>query len=496
MSSAIKGYSMQLDQLLSVINVEAPKGILVQDLAIDSRLVQQGSLFMAYPGECVDGRSYIAAAVDSGAVAILYEASNYGLAGDEISGLSIPVFAVNGLRNTVGAIANEFFQQPSSDLQVFGVTGTNGKTTCCYLLTQALSKLDMQAAMIGTIGNGQLNNLATASHTTPDAVAVHRLLAQWRDQGITQVCMEVSSHALDQCRVGGVNFFCTLFTNLTQDHLDYHDDMSSYRHAKERLFTDYASELVVTNADDAMGSSLIDIANSDFIASYGRQDGDVRLEEIKLRESGMELFIEANQIDFEVSTSLVGDVNVPNILLLVTTLLSLSVDIGDIQRIVSQLQAAPGRMELYSASDEPSVVVDYAHTPDALEKALLSIKQHCDGEVWCVFGCGGDRDQSKRPLMGEVVARLADHVVITNDNPRTEPAESIVRHIDEGINNRKTRTVTLDRAAAISETINKAKTNDWVLIAGKGHETTQQIGKEKLPFSDRQKVTQCLGVAA
>lgn len=488
-------YSMPLNQLLSVISADAVEELMVDAMTIDSRDVQAGSLFIAYPGHSVDGRDFILSAQQNGALAVVYDSDDYQLP-DEIT---VPAYAVSGLQAKVGVLADQFYQQPSSEMQVFGVTGTNGKTTCCYLLTQALTSLDMKAAMIGTIGVGALDNLSVSGHTTPDAISVHRLLASWRDEGITQVCMEVSSHALDQGRVSGVQFFCTLFTNLSHDHLDYHGDMASYKAAKQRLFVDYTSELVITNADDDMGAGLIDIASSEFIASYGIQNGDVRCDDIVLNQDGMSFVVETNQLDFEVATTLIGQVNIPNILMLVSTLLSLSVAIEDIQKIVANLQAAPGRMELYTAKSKPNVVVDYAHTPDALEKALLSLQQHCEGELWCVFGCGGDRDNAKRSLMGEVASRLASRVIITNDNPRSENAEDIAADIMAGIDSSTENDpvqICLDRSDAIRQAINSAKSNDWVLVAGKGHETTQQIGDELVDFSDRQQVTRHLGLAA
>ena len=488
-------YSMPLNKLLSVFSIETKQELLVEELTIDSRKVSAGSLFIAYPGYSVDGRDFIQAAQTAGASAVLYEAEAFQLP----ESISIPAFAVTGLQAQVGELAHHFYQQPSSEIQVFGVTGTNGKTTCCYLLTQAFTKLDMQAAMIGTIGVGLLDRLSNSGHTTPDAISVHRLLAEFRDQGITQVCMEVSSHALDQNRVAGVQFYCALFTNLSHDHLDYHGDMASYRAAKERLFKDYTTELVITNFDDEMGASLVDMANSGFIASYGLSNGDVRCDELKLSQNGMQFTVETNQIDFEISTPLVGKVNIPNILLLVSTLLSLSISIEDIQRIVADLQAAPGRMELYTTDRQPSVVVDYAHTPDALEKALLSIRDHCIGKLWCVFGCGGDRDKAKRPVMGSVAARLADRLIVTNDNPRSEDGADIASEISAGIETSdisKRVEIILDRAQAITHAISSAQHDDWVLIAGKGHETSQQIGDQYFDFSDREHVQHNLGLAA
>lgn len=483
-------YSMPLAQLLSVLNIQTDEQRQVEELVIDSRLVKSGSLFFAYPGDQADGRDYISNACEAGAVAILCETQGFTKS-DQWP--DVPIFTVANLQSKVGVLAHHFYRQPSEEMQVFGVTGTNGKTTCCYLLAQALNELGLEVAMIGTIGLGKLAELQTNTHTTPDPIAIHRLLALWRDQGITQVCMEVSSHALVQSRVAGVQFFCTLFTNLSHDHLDYHGDMPAYGQAKLLLFTDYSSELVITNADDELGARIIDVADSGFISSYG-EAGDVCLAEIELSATGMSLFVEANGVDLELQTSLVGKVNIPNILLLVTTLLSLSTSIEDIQMIVSKLQPAPGRMELYSHAARPRVVVDYAHTPDALEKALLSVREHCQGELWCVFGCGGDRDRAKRSVMGAVADKYADRVIVTNDNPRSEDPLAIAQQIGAGI--KGDALVVLDRFEAIRTAIDQAKPADWVLVAGKGHETTQQIGDQYLDFSDRLKVSEVLGAAA
>ena len=499
-ASSAKQYEMTLQQLLSVLDIEVNEQIIITDLAIDSRKVTSGALFLAYAGTVADGRSFIEQAQTSGATAVLYESTNYELP----RAIKIPAYAVDDLQAKIGVLADHFYQQPSSEMQVFGITGTNGKTTCCYLLAQGLSKLGLQTAMIGTLGVGKIDALANSGHTTPDPVAVHSLLAQWRDQGITQVCMEVSSHALDQGRVAGVKFFSALFTNLSHDHLDYHGDMQQYQLAKQRLFTDYQSELVITNADDAMGVMLIDIANSEFIASYGIQGGDVCCEGLTMTKKGMTFLVVANQIEFEIETSLIGEINIPNLLLVVATLLALSVDVEKIKEIIKALQPAPGRMELFTSDGSatqlhaPNVVIDYAHTPDALEKALLSIRKHCQGQLWCVFGCGGDRDKAKRSVMGEVAARLADKIIVTNDNPRSELPESIVADINSGISNNDVSKVQviLDRGEAVYQSIKQGASSDWVLVAGKGHEITQHIGDEVLDFSDREQVERCLGVAA
>ena len=481
-------YVMPLSEILALLSVELPSNksldeIDITSLTIDSRSATKDSLFFAYPGSSSDGRDYILAAQQEGVNAIVYEA------GFELpKELTVPAFAVTGVQSMVGFIADKFYRQPSSELQVFGVTGTNGKTTSCYLLTQALEKLGMKAVMVGTIGVGALSALNKAGHTTPDPISVHRLLADFRDQGVTQVCMEVSSHALDQGRVNGVQFFCTLFTNLSHDHLDYHGDMEQYAAAKRRLFTAFHSELVITNANDSMGAGLIDIANAEFIVSYG-QGGDIYADEVNLSDEGVNLFFEGNGVEFEITTPLIGRINVPNIEMLVSTLLALSTPIEDIQSIFAALKPAPGRMELFTGTDRPRVVVDYAHTPDALEKALASVKEHCNGSLWCVFGCGGERDIEKRALMGSV-SQMADKVVITNDNPRSENPEQIGQQIASTAS--QSAQIQLDRKQAIISSIEQARNNDWVLIAGKGHELTQQIGAEYLPFSDRELVSQAV----
>lgn len=480
---------MALANLLALVNIASESELQISDITIDSRKVQAGSLFFAYPGVAADGRDFIVQAQASGAAAVLYDAAGFELPDD----INIPAFAVANLQLQVGRIAHDFFGRACDEMQVFGVTGTNGKTTCCYLLTQALTDLGMQAAMIGTIGVGKLDDLQSAEQTTPDPISLHRSLAQLKSQGITQVCMEVSSHALDQGRVRGVEFFCTLFTNLSHDHLDYHGDMASYGLAKQRLFTDFHSELVVTNASDTLGASLIDVANAEFIVAYGA-GGDVLADEVTLGASGIEFVFEGNGVEFSAVTPLIGAVNVPNIEMLVATLLALSTSIEDIQAILAKLRPAPGRMELYKTHASASVVVDYAHTPDALEKALLSVKEHCSGKLWCVFGCGGDRDQAKRAVMGAAADKHADVLLVTNDNPRSESPALIAEQIVGGIKGE--HQVVLDRAEAIATAIISAAEIDWVLIAGKGHESTQQIGQDYLPFSDREQVAKALELAA
>lgn len=463
-------------------------------LQLDSRKVVPGDLFFACLGNDSDGRDYIEQAISAGAVAVIYEnCDGFEYSSDE----GVYCLGVNNLGSQVGHFAARFYMNPSQEMQVFGVTGTNGKTSSCYLLAQALEILGMPSALIGTLGVGPIGALKDSGHTTPDVISVHKLLANWLDQGIRHVCMEVSSHALDQGRVNGVEFFCTLFTNFSQDHLDYHGDMASYRRAKERLFTEFEAELVVTNLDDEVGGGLIDIANANFVSSFG-DSGDLQIEEVESNEAGLKIaFATANE-DFEVQSKIIGAVNAPNIALLCATLLALGIEIEQITEIVAQLKPAPGRMQLVDGRGWPKVVVDYAHTPDALEKALNSIKPHCDGDLWCVFGCGGDRDKAKRSLMGKAAAEFADYLVITDDNPRSEAPESIVSEILSGVDlqtHDQSLEVIHDRKAAIKYAIENAKDKDWVLLAGKGHETGQTFADKTLPFNDFDVTQSLLGAA-
>lgn len=479
------------------------KQLMVNDITADSREVESGNLFIAIVGLSVDGRDYIENALKSGAAAVLYEAEKL----TEVQSANIkqirnsfpdvPMIAVSGLDDKMGYIASEFFDNPSQSLSVLGLTGTNGKTSCAYLLTQSLQLLGFNSAFIGTIGWGNVNQLKIATHTTPDAINLQRQLAILVAEGYTHVCMEVSSHALAQGRVNGVEFYGAMFTNLSHDHLDFHKTMHSYAEAKRRLFTQFDLKFIVTNGDDEFGQSLLDVANAEFIASYGDL-GDVTCEELQASQTGIAMWVESDSLDFEVQSALVGLVNVPNILLVVTTLLVLGVEVADIQKVIKQLQPAPGRMEMFAGKDDskelPVVVVDYAHTPDALKRALLSCREHCSGKLWVVFGCGGDRDQEKRPKMGAIARQYADNVVITADNSRSEKHEDIFAAIQQGIDIAVTQIE--DRAVAIEWAIDKAGINDWVLVAGKGHETTQTYAGVVVPFSDRQWVEQCLGVAA
>ncbi|MHB1140714.1 MAG: UDP-N-acetylmuramoyl-L-alanyl-D-glutamate--2,6-diaminopimelate ligase [Sulfuricaulis sp.] len=464
----------------------------VRGLQTDSRRVQPGDLFLALPGMVADGRDYIGDAVASGAGAIAYETDD----GYRLSGAPVPVFGISGLRHRIGVIADRFYGAPSHRLVVVGVTGTNGKTTCTQLLAQALDQPPRRCAVIGTLGGGFPGALNASIHTTPDAVTVQRLLADFLEQGAAHVAVEVSSHALEQGRVSGVRFHVAVFTNLTRDHLDYHGDMESYGRAKARLFAHEGLQYAVINHDDDFGRRLLaDIAAPVTVLSYGIEGGDVRAREVRPSPEGLWLRIQTPQGETELRSPLIGYFNVYNLLAVLATLLALGVELKDAVARLARAQAPAGRAERFGgARGLPLVVVDYAHTPDALEKILTALREHTRGKLCCVFGCGGDRDRGKRPLMGEIAERLADVVLLTDDNPRHESGDAIIADIAGGM--RAAPRVIRDRRNAIATAIQGATEGDIVLVAGKGHEDYQQIGDERRPYSDRDTVRKLIGEAA
>ena len=489
MTLETQNYSKLLSDLfdgLSMIN----SSIAVSGLAIDSREVKPGDLFMAYRGTYVNGIEYIDAAIKAGAIAVAIDAEEIM---DETK-LSVPLIKVNRLRQQVGIIASRFYEEPSKAIQVIGVTGTNGKTTVSYLIAQTLSMCGKHSALIGTLGYGRFKQIESGHMTTPDPIKLHSLFANWRNE-IDSVAMEVSSHALDQGRVAGVEFDIAVFTNLSRDHLDYHHSLESYGEAKSLLFKFPGLKHAVINADDDYGKKLIKelLGKVDLVAytlnknqSEYRDIRVVSCDVKQLDELTTRLTVESPWGTEVINTSLLGIFNLENILAAFSVLCLTGISTEETAKAISGFNGIPGRMEYFSAKDKPLLVVDYAHTPDALEKALKALRPYCKGKLYCVFGCGGDRDTGKRKQMGMIAESLADNVVLTNDNPRSEKPEHIVKQILVGIKAKDKVTIRYDRSDAITNTFLNADKDDVVLIAGKGHETTQQIGKDLLPFSDRE----------
>jgi UDP-N-acetylmuramoyl-L-alanyl-D-glutamate--2,6-diaminopimelate ligase len=476
--------------------LDVPAGIVVTDVTIDSRAASPGSLFLACRGRTHHGLEFAKQAVARGARAVLYETAD--ARGVPDFGSEIFVAAVPDLSRHVGTIADRFFGSPSQAITVAGITGTNGKTTCAYLLAQALSFLGKPAAYAGTLGYGMPGALEPSEHTTSDAVTVHRRLDQLRAQGAGYVCMEVSSHALDQDRVAGVRFHTAVFTNLTRDHLDYHGTMESYAAAKALLFAWSTLVLRIINIDDAFGNKLADRPSEARLVTTSRHPfllpdvvpqartaEFVRAANVKAQSVGLVISIQSSWGDGELTVPLIGDFNVDNVLTVLAVLLAGDVPLAEAGRALARCKAPSGRMEIFGGGAQPLAIVDYAHTPDALGKALRAARNHCTGKLHVVFGCGGDRDAGKRPQMGAIAAELADEVIVTDDNPRTEDASRIVADIRAGIPANRAVQVEHDRKRAIELALSRASAGDVVLIAGKGHEEYQIVGTERRSFSDQ-----------
>ena len=476
--------------------VDAPAAFAVSDVTLDSRAASPGALFLACRGRGRHGAEFAADAVTRGARAVLYEPDAQRPDGGRPQ-LPAGVFVagVPQLSRHVGVIADRFFGQPSQALTVAGITGTNGKTTCAWLLAQALERCRQRTAYMGTIGFGFPDALAATEHTTADAVTVHRRLAAVRDLGAEAVSMEVSSHALDQDRVAGVRFHTAIFTNLSRDHLDYHGTMAHYAAAKARLFAWPGLALRVINVDDELGARLAGQLSATQLVATTRGHAPlvaapdvrvVRAASVEARVSGLLVRVESSWGTVALKVPLIGDFNADNVLTVLAVLLAWDVPLADAAAALESCRAAPGRMEAFGGqAAAPLVIVDYAHTPDALVKALQAARRHCRSRLRVVFGCGGDRDPGKRPIMGRAAAELADEAVVTDDNPRSEPPERIVSEILTGIPAGAAVRVEHDRARAIRATVKRSGAGDVVLIAGKGHEEYQIYGGERRPFSDQ-----------
>ncbi len=481
-------------------------GVPVRQLATDSRAVTPGDTFVAYPGNRADGRQLINQAIKNGANAVIWEAQGFNWN----ESWNIPNRAVANLRQQAGEIANHVYGSPSRKMWVIGITGTNGKTSCSHWISQALCALGKKTALIGTLGNGFHPDLQPTQNTTPDAVQLHQLLADYLSRGAEAVAMEVSSHALEQGRVSGINFDVALLTNLSRDHLDYHGNMHSYAAAKQRLFHWQQLKYIVLNLDDAFGAELAEQMQDKNVEviGYGLNHTALSLAErlglrmvyarsVRMDAQGLSLQIHSSWGGGELHNTLIGRFNASNLLGVMAVLLASGMSLQRALDELSLVKAVPGRMQTLSINGRPTVIVDYAHTPDALEKVLLSVREvigdkNTDarrGKLICVFGCGGDRDRGKRPMMGYIATKFADISIITSDNPRSETPHEIIAAIVAGIQSGKTEITSTyqvieDRASAITEAILRAKATDIVLIAGKGHEAFQEINGVRYPFSD------------
>ena len=506
MMAAMELTPMTLSELLQgIIDVPAEMERVIHKPCLDSRKLEQGDLFLACAGHTCHGFAHIDSAIAAGATAVLWETDpdietlpfSWRAAPH---GLQVPLLAVPHLSAKVGVIADRFYGQPSRQLFVTGITGTNGKTSCSQFLAQILSE-DKPCGIIGTLGNGLYGKLNNSAHTTPDALTCHAFMAEMLSLGAGDIVMEVSSHALQQGRVNAVQFDCAVFTNLSRDHLDYHGDMQSYAAAKTRLFDMAGLKFAVINNDDEYGRELAKrIAPPTRLIRYGlRADfGQVDLlaSDIRLSSDGMQFHVATPWGGGDVSARLMGRFNVSNLLAVLSVLLLHGMALDEALTKLSRVKAVAGRMECLRHAGKPVVVIDYAHTPDALQQVLSALQQHCRGQLWCVFGCGGDRDKGKRPLMGEIADRLADVMILTNDNPRSESPQAILNDIQTGLTGRSVCHIIEDRSLAIAHAIQQAQADDIVLIAGKGHEDYQLIGGQRLSFSDMTEARKQLGLVA
>ncbi len=463
----------------------------IRHLRLDSRQVQPGDAFIAIRGTHADGRAHIPAAIERGAVLVLAEGDALGV---EVQA-GVPIVSIPGLKELCGSFASKFYGEPSKQLPVFGVTGTNGKTSCTHFLAQALAVLGEQSGVIGTLGSGIYPNLGEAGLTTPDCASLQALLKDFVVAKASKVAMEVSSHSIHQGRINGMQFETLIFTNLTQDHLDYHGSIEAYAAVKYKLFTDWPAHHCVLNAEDDYGrvwAALL--SGTKEVQAYAVRKPKywpsevtvTHVTDVQLSLSGIEAHVVSPWGEGKLVLPLIGQFNLSNVLAVLVTLCLRGYTFEQVLGALRFLKPVPGRMQTLGGQGKPLVVVDYAHTPDALDKVLQALRSHTKGDLICVFGCGGDRDPTKRPLMAKMVQKWANKIIVTNDNPRHEAPEAIKEQIMAGFAYPEEVFVELDRAKAIQKSIQWASGSDCVLIAGKGAEKYQQVGDEKFPFDDVQ----------
>lgn len=488
---------MSSERALAILAELKAADIVVRHLVNDSRRVQTGDVFLAYPGAATDGRNYVDMAIKRGAAAILIEEDGY-IAGSDNVPRSVPIFPVMGLKSLSGDIAAQVYGHPSSHLRLIGVTGTNGKTSTTQWIAETLVAAGQRCAVIGTLGNGYPGGLDASgtANTTPDALALHALLARYVQGGAAACAMEVSSIGLDQDRCAGAHFDVAVFTNLTRDHLDYHGSMEAYAEAKKALFRWPSLGAAVVNLDDPVGLDILAESTARVNVGYfiGEASGPVlpascsvilRAGEVEDNPAGVAFTLYVDGYPQRVEASVIGRFNIANLLAVAGVLLASGVEVNALPRLLGGVHPVPGRLQRFGGVHAPLVAVDYAHTPDALANALGALRPVAmkrGGRLICVFGCGGDRDQGKRPLMGEVATRLADEVWLTADNSRSEDPRRILEQIKVGATHSVICEV--DRTLAVAGAVASAVENDVVLVAGKGHEDYQEMHGHRLPYSD------------
>lgn len=480
--------------------VTVSEDLLIANITLDSRKVVSGSLFFALAKQAEQRQAHLQQALQQGAVAVAFSSEQVLTSTEKalVDEYAVEAIAVAGLEHQVSEIAARFYDRPSASLKVIAVTGTNGKTSVTHYIAEALEKLNFPCALIGTLGHGRLPTLTDNGMTTPDPISVQAILAECVAAGVDFVALEASSHALDQGRLNAVQIDIAVFTNLTRDHLDYHLNMQAYAESKMRLFKMPSVQTAIVNLDDEMGRRIQSECQPHMrVLGYSIQqhaDAVLQAKQVIPKHDGIEFELVSEQHQTSIQTALLGAFNVANLLATAAVLKVLEISPDQISKVLSDCHSVTGRMQATTGLAAPTVVVDYAHTPDALKQVLTALRWHAidQADLWCVFGCGGDRDRGKRPKMGMIAEQQADHLVITDDNPRYEASQQIIDDILSGCRNPQQIHVQADRGKAIQFAVQRAAQKDIVLIAGKGHETTQEIAGVKYPFNDMQIVSQIL----
>ncbi|MFK8067633.1 MAG: UDP-N-acetylmuramoyl-L-alanyl-D-glutamate--2,6-diaminopimelate ligase [Gammaproteobacteria bacterium] len=494
--TAIKQGEIYLSELTQgIAKLDSEQNVLITGLELDSRKVKPGNVFFALNGTASNGLDFINDAISKGAIAIFVDSNDADLVKDQISA---NIIFVGNLISKVGLISHRYFGNSTDEMKVFGVTGTNGKTSVSHFIGQAIDQISgaRTSGVIGTLGNGFLGEFVSSGMTTPDVISLHKSLSRLNDYGAKATVIEASSHGLSQQRLNGVKFNVAVFTNLTRDHLDYHGNMKAYGDAKLCLFKSQNLQAAVVNLDDPFSEQILDTLTQDqlnkieiigftFSEKNYPEINTIRCKKLDISVEGLEIEIDTPQGTGVIKTDLLGRFNASNLLAALGSLLAAGYEFKAAIKALSEVTGVPGRMEAFIQKSQPAVVVDFAHTPDGLESALSTLKELCVGKLWCVFGCGGDRDKGKRSLMGKVAEKLSDSIIITNDNPRSEDPEMIADQILAGIKNSDRANVIFDRKQAIEFAINSVQQNDIVLIAGKGHEEWQEVNGQRFPFNDR-----------
>lgn len=458
-------------------------GIKANNITLDSREVTAGSIFVALKGFTQDGHDYIEKAIAQGAVAVLCEHAQI------TEKFAVPVCEIENLAQRLGELTHQFYGAATEQLKVIGVTGTSGKTSTCQYLAQAMDFLGKRCGVIGTNGQGLWGQLTQTLNTTPDVIRLHTELARQKQQGAQYCAMEVSSHGLDQGRVNGVTFSTAVFTNLSRDHLDYHQTMQAYGEAKWQLMQWPNLKNAVVNLDDEWAQEHLNSVKAERVLTYSlTQAADVQATNIRCHQAGVDATVITHEGNIELNLRLLGRFNLSNALAAFTVLIAEGVPLNTAARIVSNSSPVKGRMETLRMRYSPTVVVDYAHTPDELKNALQACREHVAGRLVVIFGCGGDRDQGKRPQMAKVAGELSDMAVVTDDNPRSENSEKIINEIVAGFDAAADFQVIPNRADAIFQTLEQCDSADVVLVAGKGHENYQEIAGVRHPFSDQETI--------